>query len=102
MANGLEAHTEDMSQNSTDTLRGSGEFLAELGSLENNVEGLRAIYRGDAADQFFQSYDGFAKSLQGFQETLESLGTAVGDASRLFEETEEENARAAAGLFDRG
>lgn len=100
MANGLHAITADMTKNGTDTVEHASDFLTELNSLNTNIEGLRAIWRGSAADDFYQSYESQANSLKQFQVLLDDLGVAIGKSADILIKTEEENASAGANLFN--
>ena len=98
---GLHASTEDINAHGSSTITNAGYFEKEIGVLGNNVESLRAIWKGPASDAFYGVYEDMKNELTDFKEVLEELGQNVQKAASIINEGEEENTARGRNLFNR-
>ena len=96
---GLHVDTSAMNMNGKETVTNAEYFANELTNLRNNIEGLMAIWKGLAANEFQKSYEEQANNLLEFQRLLDELGEAISHSANILNQTEEDNANAGAHLF---
>lgn len=96
---GLHANTGGMDVDGTNTVANAELFATELGSLQSNISGLLTIWHGPAAAEFNKAYEDQNHNLQAFQQLLSELGGAISSGAGILNDTEEENAARASGLY---
>lgn len=96
---GLHVDAGSMNTQGMNTISNAETFASEINNLSGNVDSLMSIWRGLAATTFKGQVDEQIVNLNQFKELLNLLGEKITQGARHFDETEEENASAAANLF---
>ncbi len=96
---GLHVDAGNMNSQGMNTIASSEDLNSQINSLNSNVENLMTIWRGLSANQFKMVVDDQIVNLRDFQELLNLLGQKITQGARQFDDTEQENANRAAGLF---
>ena len=96
---GLHVYAGNMNSQWMNTIASSEDLNSQINSLNSNVENLMTIWRGLSANQFKMVVDDQIVNLRDFQEFLNLLGQKITQGARQFDDTEQENANRAAGLF---
>ena len=99
MNNGISVDSGYMEDQGKNTILSAEEFLSEINQLGSNIDSLMTIWLGAAAETFKNQSDIAINELKSFQNVIEILGEAIVQGGRRFDQTEEENATAAANLF---
>ncbi len=98
MNNGFKANPEGVRINGQKVISEAENLFDELSNLENNVNSLMGIWKGEAANSFKASFDEYQTLFKNFQLTLNDLGEATVKSSQIFQDAEAENARIASDL----
>lgn len=99
MSGGLFVDTEGMNSRGNDTIREGENLQVQINNLSSSVGDLMSIWHGPAANAFNESVTNQLESLKQFKEIIDQFGQKVVEGSRVFSDTENENASIAGKLF---
>ena len=97
--NGLHVISDDMRNHGHKTISESENLNMKINSLKQNMEQLKAIWSGLAADNFSEAVNEQISNLNSFKDLLNELGERIVAGADTFEANESENASIAGNLF---